>query len=325
MKAMKAMAQQEYGLPAEVIRPVELDRPVPGKGEVLVSVRAAGVNWADWSLSTGVPWMVRLGYGLRRPRTGVRGSDVAGVVEQVGDDVEHLQVGDEVFGWCEGAFAEYARVPAEHLVPKPASTSFEQAAAVPMAGMVALQALRDVADVRAGQTVLVNGASGGIGTFAVQIANALGAEVTGVCSTGNVDLVRSLGPAHVIDYTETDFTDGDQRYDCILDIADNRSLAARRRVLAPEGTLIPNSGEGGRLVGSLGRIIAARVLSVFVKQSLHPFLSLPKRDDLVALAELIDSGRVTPVVGATFALADVAAALEYVGHRHAQGKTVITI
>ena len=322
---MKSMVHSEYGMPAEVMHLTDTDPPVPGDGEVLIRVRAAGVNWADWSLVRGVPLMVRLGYGLRRPRTTIRGSDVAGVVEQAGPGVRHLEAGDEVLGWCEGAFAEYACTPEDHLVPKPSAVTFEQAAAVPMAGMVALQAMRDVARVGPGQKVLVNGASGGIGTFAVQVAKALGAEVTGVCSTNNVDLVRSIGADRVIDYTEVDFTEEDERYDCILDIADNRSLAARRRVLTPDGTLIPNSGEGGRLAGSLGRIVGARLMSLFVGQKLHPFLSLPKHDDLAALAEMIKARTVTPVVGRTFPLTETADALAYVGRRHAQGKTVITI
>jgi NADPH:quinone reductase-like Zn-dependent oxidoreductase len=322
---MKAMVHTEYGEPTEVLAPAVTDRPVPEKGEVLIRVHAAGVNWADWALVRGVPLMVRLGYGLRRPRRTIRGSDVAGVVEQAGEGVEHLAVGDEVFGWCEGAFAEYACAPEGNLVPKPAGITFAQAAAVPMAGMVALQALRDVGEVRAGQRVLVNGASGGIGTFAVQVAKAFGAEVTGVCSTDNVELVRAVGADHVHDYTKVDFTLEDERYDCILDIADNRSLAARRRVLTAHGTLIPNSGEGGRLAGSLGRIVAARVVSLFVRQRLHPFLSMPKRADLVTLAELIDAGDVTPVVGRTFTLAEAGDALDHVGRRHAHGKTVLTI
>lgn len=322
---MKAMAHTEYGPPAQVLRPVEVERPSPGRGEVLVRVRAAGVNWADWSLVRGVPLMVRLGYGLRRPRRGVRGTDVAGVVEEVGPAVERLAPGDEVLGWCDGAFAEYVCVPEDHLVVTPERIGAEEAAAVPMAGMVALQAMRDVAGVTAGQRVLVNGASGGIGTFAVQVAKALGAEVTGVCSTGNVDLVRSCGADRVIDYTRVDFTQEDHRYDCILDIADNRSLAARRRVLAAHGTLIPNSGEGGRVAGSLGRIVGARLLSVVTRQSLHPFLSLPKRSDLEALVALVEAGSVTPVVGRTYPLADTAAALEHVGRRHSRGKTVVTV
>ncbi len=322
---MKAMINREYGLPREVLREGDVERPTPGTGEVLLRVRAAGVNWADFSLVRGVPWMLRLGFGLRHPRKRVRGSDVAGVVEAVGDGVVDLAVGDDVLGWCEGAFAEYVCVPEGQLVPKPARIGFEQAAAVPMAGMVALQAMRDVGKVTAGDRVLVNGASGGIGTFAVQVAKALGAEVTGVCSTDNVELVRSCGADRVIDYTEVDFTEEDERYDCILDIADNRSLAARRRVLAPEGTLIPNSGEGGRLAGSLGRIVTARVVSLFVRQRLLPFLSLPKRADLLALTELIEAGDLTPMVGRTFTLAETGDALEYVGHRHARGKTVVTV
>ena len=322
---MKAMVHKEYGAPAEVMQLAETEQPVPGKDEVLIRVRAAGVNWADWALACGVPMMVRLGYGLRRPRKQVRGSDVAGVVERVGDDVTRLTVGDEVFGWCEGAFAECACAPEDHLVPKPAAITFEQAAAVPMAGMVALQAMRDIAKLRPGQKVLVNGASGGIGLFAVQVAKALGAEVTGVCSTPHVDLVRSLGADRVIDYTETDFTEEDERYDAILDIADNRSLAARRQVLTPEGTLIPNSGEGGRLGGSLSRIVSARLASLVIRQDLHPFLSLPKHEDLMALAGMIETGDITPVVGKTFSLAEAGDALEYARRRHAGGKTVITV
>jgi NADPH:quinone reductase-like Zn-dependent oxidoreductase len=322
---MKAMVHREYGLPGDVLRLEEVERPVPAKGEVLLRVRASGVNWADWSILRGVPYMVRLGFGIRHPKQGIRGTDVAGVVEQVGESGGGLKVGDEVFGWSKAAFAEYTCAPVHNLVPKPAGITFEQAAALPMAGMVALQAMRDVAKVQPGEKVLINGASGGIGSFAVQIAKALGAEVTGVCSTKNVDLVRSIGADRVIDYTEADFTQEDERYDCILDIADKHSLAARRRALSPRGTLIPNSGEGGRIGGSLGRIVTARLMSLFVRQNLRPFLSLPKQDDLEALIGLIDSGKMTPVVGRTFPLAEAGDALEYAGQRHAQGKTVVTV
>jgi NADPH:quinone reductase-like Zn-dependent oxidoreductase len=323
--AMKAIVQEAYGPPGEVLRLQDVGEPEPSSDEVLLGVRAAGVNWADYSITTGVPYMVRLGFGLRRPSPGkrVRGTDVAGVVERVGGDVDGLKVGDQVFGWCKGAFAERACVPMRNLALKPSTASFEQAAGVPMTGMVALQALRDVGNVQEGQKVLVNGASGGIGMFTVQVAKALGAEVTGVCSTKNVDFVRSIGADHVIDYTEVDFTEGSERYDFILDIADNRSFSARRRVLTPGGTLVPNSGEGGRLTGSLGRILSARVLSLFVKEKLHPFLSVYRRDDLDDLTEMIESGDVTPAVGRTFPLVETPDAVTYVGKRHARGKTVV--
>jgi NADPH:quinone reductase-like Zn-dependent oxidoreductase len=323
---MKAVVQRAYGPPAEVLELQDVDEPKLSGEDVLVGVRAAGVNWADHSITVGLPYMVRLGFGLRRPAPNkrVRGTDVAGVVEDVGAEVGGLKVGDEVFGWCKGALAERTNVPAANLVLKPARITYEQAAAVPMTGMVALQALRDIGDVRKGQKVLVNGASGGIGVFTVQIAKWLGAEVTGACSTKNVEFVRSIGADHVIDYTKVDFTEGDERYDFILDIADNRSFGARRRVLTRGGTLVPNSGEGGRWTGSLGRIIWARVLSLFLREDLHPFLSLPKHDDLDTLRELIESGDVKPSVGRTFPLVEAAEAVAYVGQRHAQGKTVVT-
>ena len=321
---MKAVMQAEYG-PPDVLKLEDVDTPVPTGSEALVRVRAAGVNWADYSVLTGIPYMVRLGFGIRRPRAGIRGTDVAGVVEAVGSNLTGLEVGDEVFGWCKGAFAEYVCASGSNLVAKPAGIGFEQAAGVPMAGMVALQALRDIGRVQAGQKVLVNGASGGIGSFAVQIAKAMGAEVTGVCSTSNVGFVASLGADRVIDYTNQDFTEEDVVYDFILDIADKHSFAARRRVLATNGTLVPNSGEGGRLVGSLGRIVAARVMSMFTSQSLHPFLSTYERDDLVTLAKMIEDGEVEPAVGRVYPLDHAADALEYVGRRHGRGKTVITV
>jgi NADPH:quinone reductase-like Zn-dependent oxidoreductase len=320
---MKAIVQQRYGEPSEVLHVMEVAVP---SDDVVVSVRAAGVNWADYSITTGVPYMVRLGFGLRRPRPAkrVRGTDVAGVVEKLAPGVQGLAVGEEVFGWCNGAFAEYASASVGNLVRKPAGIGFDQAATVPMAGMVALQALRDVGHVEVGQKVLVNGASGGIGMFTVQIAKAMGAEVTGVCGPKNVDFVSSIGADHVIDYTKSDFTKGEETYDFILDIADNRSFGERRRVLVPGGTLVPNSGEGGRFAGSLGRIVAARVLSLFIGENLHPFLSLPKHDDLVTLGEMIESGDVTPSVGRTFPLVEAAEAVAYVGERHARGKTIVT-
>ncbi len=322
---MKAAVHNEYGAADEVCAIEDVAAPHLRDGEVLVRVHAAGANWADWSMTSGMPYIMRLGYGLRAPRKRVRGTDVAGTVEEVGDDVTGLRVGDEVFGWCTGAFAEYAAVPADHLVPKPAGISFEQAAGVPMAGCVALQALRDVAEVMPGDKVLVNGASGGIGSFTVQIAKSLGAEVTGVCSTPNLDFVRSLGADHVIDYTQEDFAEGAERYDAIVDIADTHSLAERRRVLSHKGTLIPNSGVGGPWIGSVGRIFKAWIASPFVSQKLRPFLSVAKRDDLLTLTDLIAAGKVTPMVGKTYALSDAGAAIREAGSGHARGKVIVTV
>ena len=257
---------------------------------------------------SGLPYIARPVYGLRKPKNAVRGTDVAGTVEAVGTGVRRLQPGDEVFGWCGGlggAFAEYASVSEDALAPKPANLSFEQAAAVPMAGFVALQALRDHGGVRAGQRVLINGASGGIGTFAVQIAKALGAEVTGVCSTRNVDMVRSIGADHVIDYTQEDFTRKDQRYDFILDNVANHSLSDLRRALTPTGTLVPNGGGfDNHWFASGGRVISAHALKRFVSHRLRPFLVSPKFEDLVVLKELIEAGKLTPVIDRTYPLSE---------------------
>ncbi len=322
---MKAMVQKAYGAPEEVLELGDVATPAIKDDEVLLRVHAAGVNWADWSAVRGMPYVMRMMYGLRRPRNGVGGLDVAGTVEAVGNDVTTLQPGDEVFGQCQGAFAEYARAKPKTLAPRPAGLTFEQAASVPVAGLVALQALRDVGKVRPGQKVLVNGASGGIGTFTVQIAKSLGAEVTGVSSTSNLDLVRKIGADHVIDYTETDFTKSGRHYDFILDIADTHSIAERRRVLSRKGTLVPNSGEGGPWLGSIGRVIGARLMSPFVSQKLAPFLSMPKTADLLTLMKLIESGEVSPVIDRIHPLSETAAAIAYVGAGHARGKTVIAI
>jgi len=322
---MKAMVQNAYGSPDDVLSLEDVAKPVPKNDEVLLRVGAAGVNWADWSAVRGMPYIMRLMYGLREPRNGVGGLDVAGTVEEVGEKVTALQPGDEVFGQGQGSFADFARAKAKNLAPKPTGLTFEQAAAVPMAGLVALQALRDVGKVQPGQKVLVNGASGGIGSFTVQIAKSFGAEVTGVCSTGNLDLVRSLGADHVIDYTKEDFTHGSESYDFILDMVDKHSLTDRLKVLAPKGTLIPNSGEGGPWFGSVGRIIKARLRSPFMSQKLAPFLSLSKTEDLLTLMNLIDTGQVTPVIDQTLPLSELPAAISYVGAGHARGKTVITV
>jgi NADPH:quinone reductase-like Zn-dependent oxidoreductase len=322
---MRAAVHRRYGSPAEVIRVEDVAEPQMKKDQVRLRVRAAGVNWADWSMTMGTPAIMRLGYGLRRPRRGIRGTDVAGTVQAVGAAVTQHHPGDEVFGWCTSAFAEYVSVPEGHLIPKPARVTFEQAAALPMAGCVALQALRDVGKARPGNSILINGASGGIGSFAVQIAKSMGTEVTGVCSTPNVEFVRSLGADHVIDYTAEDFTRGAQRYDIILDMADTHSLAERRRVLNRSGTLIPNSGAGGPWVGSVGRIFRAWAVSPFVRQKLRPFLSLAKQEDLRALADLIEAGNLIPMVGRTFGLDEAGPAVALAGSGHARGKVIVTV
>lgn len=322
---MKAVVQRRYG-PPEVLEYTDVGRPVVGDGDVLVGVRAASVHPGDYFVLTGVPHIVRLAFGLRRPRCPIPGRDVAGVVEAVGPAVTDLEPGDEVFGWSTtGTLAQQACVPADQLVRKPDRLTMAQAATVPTSALTALQALRDIANVQPGQTVLVTGASGGVGSFAVQIAKAFGAEVTGVCSTRNVDLVRSLGADHVVDYTRTDFTRTEKRYDVILDNVEAQPLADVRRALTPAGTLIPNSGRGGRWLGPLGRIVKARVLSGFTRQQLKPFLSVGKRQDLLTLADLLATGQVTPVIDRTYPLDEAADALRYVAAGHTRGKVVITV
>ncbi len=322
---MKAVVQRRYG-PPEVLEYTDVGRPVVGEGDVLIGVRAASVHPGDYFVLTGVPHIVRLAFGLRRPRHPIPGRDVAGVVEAVGPAVTDLEPGDEVFGWSTtGTLAQYACVPANQLVRKPHRLTMAQAAAVPTSALTALQALRDIAHVQPGHTVLVTGASGGVGTFAVQIAQAFGAEVTGVCSTRNVDLVRSLGAAHVIDYTQTDFTRTGRRYDVILDNVEAQPLTAVRRALTPTGTLIPNSGRGGRWIGPLGRIVKAHVRSLVTRQTLRPFLSVEKHQDLLTLTDWLEAGEVTPVIDRTYRLSAAADALRYVGAGHTRGKVVITV
>jgi len=322
---MRAIVQRCYGSP-EVLESADVDRPAVGDDDALVRVRAASVHPGDYFIMTGEPYVVRLAFGLRRPRHPIPGRDLAGVVAAVGKDVADLQPGDEVFGWSTtGTLAEYACVPADQLVRTPANLSAGQAAAVPTSGLTALQALRDIAHVQPGQAVLITGASGGVGTFAVQIAKALGAEVTGVCSTRNMELVRSVGADHVIDYTRTDFTRTGLRYDVIFDSVEAQSLSEVRRALTPTGTLIPNSGRGGRWVGPLGRIVKARARSVFTRQTLQPFLSVGKRQDLLDLAELLEAAQLTPVIDRTYPLSEAAEALRYVGAGHTRGKVVVTV
>lgn len=322
---MQAMTQDSYGS-AEVMQLKDIDTPAIGPTEVLVRVRGAGVNIADWAVMHGLPYIARPVYGLRRPKVSVRGTDVAGVVEAIGAQVTRFVVGDEVFGWGDGSYAEFLAVSQESLVRKPANLTFEQAAAVPMAGLVALQAIRDHGKVGPGSRVLINGASGGIGTFAVQIAKALGAEVTGVTSTRNVELVRSLGADHVIDYTTSDFTAAGLGYDVILDNVSNRSLSELRRVLSPTGVLIPNGGNfSNRWLASGGRIVRGVVIFSIGSQSLGNFLVSMRHEDLEVLKDMIEAGTVRPVMDRTYPLRDLAAAMGHVGDGHARGKVTISI
>ena len=325
--SMKAIVQDVYGS-ADVLELREIERPTVGENEVLVRVRAAGVNVADWAVMSGLPYIARPIYGLGKPKKAVRGTDVAGQVEAVGAGVTRFQPGDEVFGWSGhlgGAFAEYVSVSEAALVSKPTKLSFEQAAAVPMAGTVALLAIRG-GKVQAGQKVLVNGASGGIGTFAVQMAKSLGAHVTGVTSTKNMDLVRSIGAEEVIDYTKVDFTRTGQQYDFILDNVANRSLSDLRRALTPRGTLVPNGGGfEHRWVASGGRLIGAMVSFAFGTQKVLTFIASPKQENLVALKEFLAAGTVTPVIDRPYPLNQTADAIRYVGQGHARGKVVVTV
>jgi len=320
---MKAIVQDAYGSP-DVLELKEIAKPLVADDEALVRVHAASVNPADWHVMRGSPYFIRLaGYGLRRPKYPVPGTDVAGVVDAVGKNVTRLVPGDEVFGWCRGAYAECARAAEDHLVPKPANLTFEQAGAVPLAATTALQGLRDRGELRPGQTVLVIGASGGVGTFAVQIAKALGAEVSGVCSTRNVEMVRSLGADHVIDYTREDFIGGEQRYDLIFQLAGTRSPSECRRALSPKGTLVLSSGDG-RLTG-IDRILTAMVSSPFVSQRLVTWVATPNNSDLLTLTRFIEAGEVTPVIDRTYALGETPAAIRYVEEGHTRGKVVITV
>ena len=322
---MKAIVQDRYGS-ADVLRLRDIDRPELGNDDVLVRVLAAGVDPGVWHLMTGLPYLVRLGFGLRAPKTPVRGMDVAGRVEEVGENVTQFEVGDEVFGTCNGSFAEYARATEDKLALKPANLSFEQAAAVPVSACTALHALRDSGEVRAGQKVLIVGASGGVGTFAVQLAKAFGAQVTGVCSTTKLELVRSIGADQVIDYTRDDFSQMGQRYDLILDIAGNRSLSLLRSALTPEGTLVIVGGEGGGpWLGGTDRQIRALILSPFVRHNLRNFISVENKGDLLVLKELIESGKVTPVIDRTYPLREAPDAIRYLEDGHARGKVVIKV
>ncbi|MGB3444835.1 MAG: NAD(P)-dependent alcohol dehydrogenase [Actinophytocola sp.] len=329
---MKAIVQERYGAP-EVLEFRDVPDPVVGHGEVLVEVRASAVNAYDWHLLRGDPYLARLMspslLGLRGPKRTVRGRDLAGLVAAVGRDVTGFAPGDEVYGdagEAGGAFAEYVCVPRERLARKPSNLTFEQAAAVPLAANTALMGLRDVAGVQRGQRVLVNGASGGVGTFAVQLAKSFGADVTAVCRTGNMDLVRQLGADHVVDYTRDDFTR--QRYDVVFDLVGNRSLTELRRALTPEGTLVLSGGgvfEGGSVVGPMGMMIRSKLLNSFVRQQLVVLAEKSSTANLDTLRELIEAGEVTPAVDRTYPLSEVAAAIRYVEEEHARAKVVIVM
>ncbi|MFD8581037.1 NAD(P)-dependent alcohol dehydrogenase [Streptomyces sp. INR7] len=323
---MKAIVQDRYG-PADVLRLDEVDRPVPGRGEVLVRVHAAAVDQGVWHLVTGLPYALRPVFGLRAPRVRTPGMDLAGRVEAVGPDVTRVRPGDEVFGSCQGSFAEYACAKEDALAPKPAGLGFEEAATVPVSGVTALKALRDVGRVRAGQRVLVLGASGGVGTYAVQLAKAFGAHVTGVCSTAKTDLVRSIGADEVVDYKQEDPVDGSRRYDLVLDIAGNRPLSRLRRALTARGTLVIVGGEGGgRWLGGNERQLGALLLSPFVGQRLRSLAVMEQHhSDLRALTELIEDGSVTPVVDRSYPLAEVPDAISHLRGGQVRGKIAIRL
>ena len=323
---MKAIVQDRFG-PPEVLRLADTDLPEVGADDVLVRVHAAALNPADWHILRGDPLVARLmGVGLTRPKARVAGVDAAGVAEAAGANVRGLRTGDEVLGFCRGAFAEYACAAADLVVPKPAGLTFEQAAAVPIAATTALRGIRDVGEVTAGQRVLINGAGGGVGTYAVQIAAALGAEVTGVCSTRNAELVRSIGAVHVIDYTTQDFTAGPTRYDVILNNVSSLPLVRLRRALTPNGTLVLNGGGSpGHVLGPVAGILRAVVANAFVPQRLRPLPSRQDRAGLLAVTGLIEDGKLMPVVDRTYPLAEMVEGLRTVEQGHARGKIVVTV
>ncbi len=323
---MQAIVHDTYGSP-DVLKLRDIDKPGVGDHDVLVRVHAAGVSMGVWHLMTGQPYLMRImGAGLLKPNKRVAGADVAGQVEAVGKDVTQFRPGDKVFGTCNGSFAEYACAQEDKFVGKPANLTLEQAAAVPDSAVTALEGLRDTGKVQPGQKVLIIGAAGGVGTFAVQIAKALEAEVTGVCSTTKTDLVRSIGADHAVDYTQEDFADGRQRYDVILDTAGLRSLAHLRRALTPEGTLVLIGGEGGGRWFGVDRQLRALMLSPFVRQTLFSLFSMERsREDLLFVKKLVEADKVTPVIDRTYPLSQVPEAIRYLEEGHARGKVVITV
>lgn len=322
MATMTAVVQEQYGAPEEVMRLAQIDRPAVGERDVLVRVRAAAVSGSDWHIYRGLPYAARFVTGLRRPRNRVPGLDVAGTVEAIGAQVRTLKPGDEVFGWCGGSFAEYVSVPAEQLLPKPANLTLEATAAVPVSGFTALQGVRR-GQVRSGQQVLITGASGGVGTYAVQIAKAYGAEVTAVCSTAKVDLVRSIGADHVIDRTREEFGSQAGRFDVMLDIYGNPPLPVCRRVLKPGGVLVLIGGTGGRWLMGLDRWLRAMLQAPFLGRKVRPLIHQDRSEDLATLKDLIESGAVTPVLERTFPLAEAADAIRYVQEGRVRGQVVL--
>jgi NADPH:quinone reductase-like Zn-dependent oxidoreductase len=327
---MKAIVQDTYGAP-EVLELRDIDRPVPADNEVLVRVHAAALDRGVWHVMTGLPYLIRIvvpTLGLRRPKVPVRGMDLAGRVEAVGNDVTRFRPGDAVFGWTDtGSYAEYASAPEDHFALKPANVTFEQAAAVPISGLAALQGLRDVGEVQPGQKVLIIGAAGGVGSFAVQLAKAFGAHITGVASTAQVELVRSIGADDVVDYTREDVTDGTRHWDLVLDTAGHRSLSRLRRALAPGGTLVIVGSEvRGRWLGGFDRNLRAVALSRLVGQRLRMLSSKPRQQDLQTLRELIEAGKLMPVIDRTYPLREVPEAIRYLVEGHGGGgKIVITV
>lgn len=325
---MKAVVYCDYGA-ADVLQLADVEKPAPDDDQLLIKVRAAALNPLDWHFIRGTPYVMRLQTGLRKPKAVQLGVDFAGTVEAVGRNVAQFKVGDEVFGGRTGAFAQYLCVRADRaVVRKPANLTFEQAAAVPIAAVTALQGLRDKGQVRPGQRVLINGASGGVGTFAVQLAKTFGADVTAVCSTRNLDMVRSLGADRVIDYTREDFTRSDQSYDLILDNVGNHTLAEFRRVLRPQGKYVMIGGGGphdGRWIGALGRPVLALAQSPFISQDMGMMLAELNKSDLIVLGDLMQAGKVTPVIDRRYPLAEVPAAIRYLEEGHARGKVVIDV
>jgi NADPH:quinone reductase-like Zn-dependent oxidoreductase len=323
---MKAIVQEKYGS-ADVLELRDVEKPQPGADDLLIRVHAAGVDPGVWHLMTGLPYLVRvMGFGLRKPKIRIRGMDVAGTVEATGRNVIQLKRGDPVYGTCDGSFAEYACAKAERFAPKPANLSFEQAAAVPISGMTALNGLRDAGKLQSGQRVLIIGAAGGVGTYVVQLAKEYGAVVTGVCSTSKVDLVRTIGADEVIDYTREDFIDGTHRFDLILDTAGRRPLSQLRRALTPQGTLVIVGGEGGdRWLGGFQRQIFAPVRSRFAEQKLLGLMFKEHHKDLMTLKGLIEAGKLTPVIDRIYPLSEAAEAIRYLEQGHARGKVVLTV
>jgi NADPH:quinone reductase-like Zn-dependent oxidoreductase len=321
---MKAIVYRSYGSP-DVLRYEDVDKPTAGDNEVLIRVNVASVNPLDWHFMRGKPYVMRLGAGVRKPNWTRLGVDVAGQVEATGRSVTRFKPGDQVFGGCRGAFAEYVCTSESRLISKPEGVTFEQAATVPVAAFTALQGLRDKGRIQPGQHVLVNGAAGGVGTFAVQIAKSFGTHVTGVCSTANVEMVRSIGADQVIDYTHDDFTTRRQQYDLLLDCIGNRSLFSCVSAVTPRGTYVVVGGPDGRWLGPLAHLMGALALSPFVSQRVVAFIAKPNQDDLATVCELMTSGKLAPVIGRRYRLCEAADAIRYLETGHARGKVVVTM